>query len=167
MSTPRATSFEDDVVLRSEAWTLRGLSSVPGELVLRGGRLSFKADGIGSAWPWQLRKLGREVGSERLAARLESGDRALVFDWPLDDTHWWFPWYYFSGGMKIRRAGVVLRLSFGKPANMHFPMRLPGIPAPGALQQLPAVLKDVSTMRGLGVAWREALSRTRRNDSAS
>jgi hypothetical protein len=83
------------------------------------------------------------------------------------DTHWWFPWHYFSGGMKIRRAGAVLRLSFGTPANMRFPMRLPGIPAPGTLQQLPAVLKDVSTMRGLGGAWREALSRTRRNDSAS
>ena len=166
MSTVRATSSEDDVVLRSEAWILRGLSSIPGELVLRGGRLSFKAEGIGSAWPWQLRKLGEAVGSERLAARLESGDRAQVFDWPLKDTHWWFPWHYFSGGMKIRRGGVVLRLSFGKPANMRLPMRVPGIPAPGALHQLPAILKDAGTMRGLGGAWREALSRTRRDDSA-
>ena len=164
MSTPRVPSSEQGVEFRSEAWILRGLGSIPGELMLRGGRLSFTADGIGSAWPGQLRRLGADVGSPRFAATLESGDRARLFDWPLEDTHWWFPWHYFGGGMKIRHGDARLRVSFGKPGNMRLPVRLPGLPAPGALQHVPATLKDVGAMRDIGALWREALSRARCGD---
>jgi hypothetical protein len=161
MSTPRVPSREEDLGLTSEAWILRGLSSIPGELMLRGGRLSFTAWGTGSAWPWQLRKLGAEVGSSRFSARIESGDRAQLFDWPLEDTRWWFPWHYFGGGMKIRRGDAQLRLSFGMPANMRLPVRIPGLPTPGSLLHVPGMLKDAGAMRGLGARWRDALSRAR------
>src|SRR5262245_50612767 len=89
--------------LSSEAWLLRGVfGSVPGELTLAGGQLSFTASGFGTLWKWQLRKLEQETGQRGLADRMDAGEQALVFKLSLTKLQVEFPWYYLSGGLKLR-----------------------------------------------------------------
>lgn len=102
---------------RTDAWLLRGISSIPGELALRSGTLSFTAFHTGSAWPWQLRRLERAVGVAGLARGIDAGQRTVVFRWPVSEVHAHCPWIYFGGGLHVRRGEVVLRFSFGQPAN--------------------------------------------------
>ncbi|HMN78451.1 MAG TPA: hypothetical protein PKA20_00855 [Burkholderiaceae bacterium] len=133
--------------LRTEAWLLRGISSIPGELVLRGGVLSFSARSTGSAWPWQLRKLERSLGAPGFAGALEKGYRRTLFQWPVRSVRFWVPWYYFGGGIKVSRDGLVLRLSFGRPANTRA----------SNLASAFANLKEVAVMRRRGKLWLAAL----------
>ena len=142
------------VTLSTEAWLLLGISSVPGNLMLSGGAIAFTATGTGSAWPWQLRSLGREMGESRLARVLDSGGRVVVFRWPIQELSFWVPWYYFGGGMKIRRGRQVLKLSFGRPVGTG---GLTSDPSEG-LRQAAANFKEVGLMRSTGALWVSALS---------
>jgi hypothetical protein len=145
-SLPPSTRAAD---LRSDAWLLRGISSIPGELSLRRGRLRFHALHTGSAWRWQLRKLEREVGRTGLAWQVDAGKRSLVFDLPVRDVQISFPWYYFSGGMQVRTTRSCHRISLGKPANAQI--------APG-LGRAMGELQEVRRMRSAGALWRAALA---------
>ena len=132
------------IQLTTAAWLLRGISSIPGQLKLSGGRLSFKAQGSGSAWKHQLRKLERHARQPGLADRLDGDQAALVFDLPLAELSVKFPWYYFSGGLIVKSAGSNYRFSFGRPSDG---------PGGRALEQL----QQIGTMRALGKAWKAAL----------
>ena len=69
--------------LSSEAWLLRGVfGSVPGELTLAGGQLSFTASGFGTLWKSQLRKLEHEPGQAGLAQRMDAGSRLSFSSFP-------------------------------------------------------------------------------------
>jgi hypothetical protein len=103
--------------LRGECWLLLGISSLPGELILSGGKLTYLASGNGSAWPWQLRKLERQLNAPGLAARLHDAGSFQVFSEPVQALTFWCPWYYFDGGLKVQIKEIVLRLSFAKPGN--------------------------------------------------
>jgi hypothetical protein len=104
--------------LSTEAWLLRGVSSLPGTLALGGRRLLFTARGAGTCWGWQLRRLERETGRAGLTSRLEAGATALVFDVPLSDVqNVRFPWYTFSGGVTLTIRGVRYRVGFDEPSN--------------------------------------------------
>ncbi len=140
--------------LRTDAWLLRGISSVPGELSLSDGLLTFTAINSGSAWPWQLQKLARELEAPKLVRTLNSGGRAVVFSWPVKELNFWVPWYYFGGGMKIQRGGHVVKLSFGAPADTGVPV----YDAQENLSRALANLKEVSFMRSKGRLWVSALS---------
>jgi hypothetical protein len=132
--------------LRTNAWLLRGISSLPGVLVLANGRLSFNASSSGSMWPGQLRRLQRETGRAELPALLEDGRSAIVFDVPvaeLEDVH--FPWYYFTGGIKLSVNGVRYRFSFARPANTRT--------HPDVLDSI----HDVGSARRSGVSWKAVL----------
>jgi hypothetical protein len=142
--------------LQSEAWLLRGISSIPGELRLRKGRLSFRAEYFGNAWPFQTRRLERLLGKPGLAASLERGEARVLFEWPLEEVTAWCPWYYFSGGLKLRRAGVTLRLSLGQPANTEVNLASSGTPL--ALGQAAEHLGEVRRMRHQGKRWLAALA---------
>ena len=141
--------------LRSDAWLLLGLSSLPGELSLSSGWLSYVASGCGSVWPAQLRKLERQVGQPGLAEALEQNQRTLVIRWPVLEVRAWCPWYYFGGGMKLRHQGTQLRLSFGVPGNMVLRGHRAG-PA-GALGKATAQLREVGVMRRRGKLWHDAI----------
>ncbi len=142
--------------LRSDAWLLRGISSIPGELKLREGRLSFRAEYFGNAWPFQTRRLERLLDRPGLAASLERGEARVLFDWPLDELTVWCPWYYFGGGLKLRRAGVTLRLSLGQPANTEANLGSSGTPL--ALGPAAENLGEVRRMRRQGKRWLAALA---------
>jgi hypothetical protein len=58
--------------LRTDAWLLRGVSSIPGELRLAAGTSSFTSSGTGSAWPLQRRRLGRALAQPTLAESAEA-----------------------------------------------------------------------------------------------
>lgn len=133
--------------LRTEAWLLRGISSVPGLLVLQGSSLSFTAVHPGTAWPWQLRKLEREFGVPGFAAALAEGSRRTLFGWPVGNFRYWVPWYYFGGGIKVAQGASVLRLSLGRPAN-----------APALLSAAEG-LREAALMRRRGKLWLEALGK--------
>ncbi len=145
------------VKLRSEAWLLRGISSIPGELTLVAGRLSFTAHNTGSAWPWQLRKLGRVLDAPFIAKTIDEGIRTVDFNWPASELEVWCPWYLFGGGIKLRRGPLVLRFSFGKPANMQ--TRAGRHEPAGAATEVAATLDEVRDMRALGAIWQAALAR--------
>lgn len=132
--------------LCSDAWLLLGISSVPGELVLQAGWLSFTAHHTGSAWPWQLRKLARRVASPGIAATIDAGTDTVVFKWSAQDLQAWCPWYYFGGGIKIRQADTVLRFSLGRPANMNL-----------SDSDAAESLAEVGRMRSQGRLWLAAL----------
>ena len=149
----------------SQAWLLRGISSIPGELELSRGRLSFTAMGIGTAWGWQLRKLERVTGKSGLANRIDSGKDALVFDAPLADIKITFPWYYFSGGLVVQMNQHRYKLSLGRPSNTRFPTR--GDVA-GSVRRAGEELEELGSMRRAGKAWQQALkhvSGTMREDA--
>ena len=77
---------------QSVAWVLKGItgSDAAGLLRLNGGRLTL------------------------------IGQNGLAFDVPAGEvTNVSFPWFYFSGGMKLTAAGENYRLSFVKPNNQN------------------------------------------------
>jgi len=132
--------------LRTQAWLLRGISSIPGALRLAGGRLSFTAFGAGNLWPSQLRTLERDTGRIGLAKRLGKEENTVVFDVPLADIqHVRFPWYYFSGGLKLTLNGIVYRFGFDRPSNT----KLSGEGAD--------LVGEVSRARRSGKAWKAVL----------
>ena len=133
--------------LRSAAWLLRGISSIPGHLALTPGRLAFRASGPGTAWPWQLRKLEAQLRTPSLAARIDAGD-AVLFDAPLTEVSATFPWYSFLGGLTIAYRDASLRFSFGRPPN-----------SPDARRGAAAMLDEIASMRSVGKAWSVALQR--------
>lgn len=133
--------------LRTDAWLLRGISSIPGELRLAAGTLSFTCRGTGSAWPFQLRKLAHAVHQPQLHATLEQGKSFELFRWPVNELTAAQPWYYFGGGLLLRHEGVTLRFSFGEPASNS-----DGIGS--AADQL----SEVRSMRRVGALWVSALA---------
>jgi hypothetical protein len=142
--------------LRSGAWLLRGISSIPGELALSAtGSISFTAFNTGSAWVWQLRKLERAVQAPGIAESIDQGQRSLVFQWPAQSVQAWCPWYYFGGGIKLRHGSLVLRFSFGEPGNAK--LRANAVDAGSALQSLAEGSGQVRAMRSVGAAWLSAL----------
>lgn len=135
-------------VLRTPAWLLRGISAIPGELVLARDRIGFAATGPGTAWSWQLRRLERRLGRPWRAA----GDDPAVpaphlFDWRLHRVRVRAPWYYFSGGIVLEHADCVLRFGFGPPVDAH---------ARGAAKD--GLLDPVRRMRRVGKRWLAALA---------
>lgn len=148
--------------LRTPAWLLRGISSIPGELLLGSGQISFAAFNTGSAWPWQLRKLERAVGTVGIAQAIDDGVRTVVFHWPADSVQAWCPWYYFGGGIKLRRESLVLRFSLGEPANQQ--TRFNRLDAGPALEGVSDTAAQVGTMRSRGALWLAALEASREPD---
>ena len=131
--------------LSTKAWLLRGISSIPGRLKLSKGRLSFTAFDAGTCWGFQLRKLEAATGREGLAERLSNDENTVLFDVPLIEVQRVrFPWFYFSGGVKLTLGGVRYRFGFDKPANTRMPSE--------ALD-----LSEISKARRSGKAWKAAL----------
>lgn len=143
--------------LRTEAWLLRGISSLPGELALLNGTVTYFVAGTGSAWPWQLRKLERAFGVSGLADGVDPGRRVKLFSEPVSSLRAWCPWYYFGGGIKIAVRGTTLRFSFGTPANMR--VRRRGLGAGGAMQEVADNLGEIVLMRSRGRLWQAALQK--------
>ena len=137
--------------LHTDAWLLRGISSIPGELSLRSEVLSFVASGSGSAWPFQLRKLGELFQQPALQAELNAGHTVPLFAWPVREISASMPWYYFSGGITLQRRGVRVRLGFGRPVDAG---RVPGQPMEG--------LAEVGAARKRGKLWASALTEAAR-----
>ncbi len=132
--------------LRTAAWLLRGISSLPGVLSLANNRLTFTAFGSGNFWPGQLRQLEADTGLAQLAQRLENDERAILFDVPLAEVEAiLFPWYYFSGGVKFTVGGVRYRFGFDKPANTMITGDVEGN------------INEIARGRQSGKAWRKAL----------
>ena len=132
--------------LHTDAWLLRGISSIPGELSLRSEVLSFVASGSGSAWPFQLRKLGELFQQPALQAELNAGHTVPLFAWPVREISASIPWYYFAGGITLQRRGVLVRLGFGRPVDAG---RVPGQSMEG--------LAEVGAARKRGKLWASAL----------
>jgi len=116
----------------SPAWLLLGYarSSAMGQLVLDQGRLTF------------------QVGDDLVFALNRSDIEQVVF-----------PWYYFSGGMKMSAKGTKYRVSFVKPngaevATANLAARAGSVAALGV-----AISKfaDVASGRSAGKRWRELL----------
>jgi hypothetical protein len=141
--------------LKTKAWLLLGISSLPGELSLRSGQIAFTAHGSGSAWPWQLRKLGLRLGAPGLATAIDAGAGPQVFDWPVRETQAWTPWYYFGGGIKLKRENTVLPFSFAAPGNSK--VRSGSVVDVAALREAASSLGDVGLMRRRGKLWQAAL----------
>lgn len=149
----KGTNMNGSTKFKSMAWLLRGISSIPGELKLADGRLSFKAFGFGTFWKFQLERLERETGQPSLAERLDNGETAMVFHFSLNDVDVRFPWYYFSGGVVITVEGTKYKFSFGRPANSGS-----NALSKNVLQAMND-LREAGNMRQTGKAWRKALGR--------
>lgn len=142
--------------LRTDAWLLRGISSIPGTLALAENRLRFTASGYGTAWPFQLRTLERVAARPGLAHRLDADETALVFDLPLGEVRdVSFPWYYFSGGVKLTARGVRYRFSFARPANTRTPPNREH--ALEVARTVGSAASEISRARRNGEAWKAAL----------
>lgn len=133
------------------AWLLRGISSLPGELRLHSSTLSFVAFGPGSAWPAQLRTLAAQLGRPDVARALGGGRPVELFAWPVHEVTVSRPWYYFGGGLKLRRQGTGVRVSFGRPAVGSRDPR-----------QALTELREVAAMRARGKLWAATLARAAR-----
>ena len=103
--------------IRSPAWLLCGISSVPGELKLSGPLLSFTAHGTGTAWGWQLKKLERRSGVSEFLNILNRGGYSVLFSEPVTGIRARCPWYYFSGGLVLQIREQTYKFSFGQPAR--------------------------------------------------
>lgn len=148
--------MKNSIQLCTEAWLLIGLTgSVPGKLKLSEGRLSFTALGCGTLWKRELQKLEQSVAKPGIAERMDQGKAALLFDIPLSEIQVNFPWYYFSGGMKIKVGGIQYRFSFGRPANTQMPVEMGNIPRTAL--KVGEQLLEIGTMRERGKAWKAAM----------
>lgn len=134
------------VSMHSDAWLLRGISSIPGRLLLEHGHIRFVAASSGTAWPWQLRKLARQLATTWPGDGDGRAHDAELFRWPLAAVRAWAPWYYFSGGIRLAHAGQVLRFSFGRPVD-----------ADARGEELD-VYREVDRMRATGLQWLAVLS---------
>jgi hypothetical protein len=143
--------MEKNVKLKSPAWLLRGISSLPGELKVANGRLTYKAFGFGTFWRYQLERLEKDSGVEGLADRLDNGETAGVLDMPVSEVNARFPWYYFSGGLVIETGGAVYKFSFGRPASSGSSIGNRDLAR--ALNEL----RTAGSMRTTGKTWRKAL----------
>ncbi len=132
----------DPRALMTMAWMLRGISTIPGLLILRGGRVSFESADSGSAWGFQLRRIARRQGRPDFSAILLDGEQVEIFNEPLSEVEIIFPWYYFMGGVKVKTRLDCYRFSFGPPTN-----RLEGMVG----------LSYISIMRAAGREWKAAL----------
>lgn len=132
--------------MSTPAWLLRGINSLPGELRLRSSTLSFVAFGPGSAWPAQLRRLATQLGRPDAAQALDGGRPVELFAWPVHEVNVSRPWYYFGGGLKLRRQGTDVRVSFGRPAGGSRDPR-----------QALTELREVGAMRARGKLWAATL----------
>ena len=137
--------------LHTDAWLLRGISSIPGELSLRSEVLSFTASGSGSAWPFQLRTLGELFQQPALQTELNAGLTISLFAWPVREISASMPWYYFSGGITLQRRGVRVRLGFVRPVDAG---RIPGRALAG--------LAEVGAARECGKLWASTLTEAAR-----
>lgn len=91
---------------------------MPGALMLAEDCLSFTAFDSGNLWRSQLRKLESDAGRVGLAKLLGNDEKTVVFDVPLSEVQDVnFPWYYFSGGVKLTLNGVRYRFGFDRPSN--------------------------------------------------
>lgn len=141
--------------MRSPAWLLLGVSSLPGELRGRGGRIAFTAHGTGSAWPFQLRRLERRLGTPGICDAIEARRSVRCFDWPLAEVAARFPWYEFGAGMRLQHGGQTLRFGFGRPGNMRI-MQHNYIPL-GGVRNMRAHWRSMTQGVSLGRLWREFL----------
>lgn len=139
--TPRMGSAPPS--LCSVAWLLVGIRSIPGELRLQRGRLSFVAQGTGTALERQLLRFERHACSEDFSSRLKAGQRATLFDELLADVQVASPWHFFSGGMVVTTRCDSYRFAFGQP-----------LPAWDACQDM----KAAARMRRVGKQWIAMLS---------
>ena len=141
--------------LHSDAWLMRGISGIPGELRLSSQTLSFTATGAGSAWPFQLRKLAAELQRPFPGESLERGQPVQLFAWPVPEIVCRAPWFYFGGGINLRRGRVGLRISFGQPVGV---LGDPGRALTG--------LRGLGAMRALGRLWASTLAEASRPGAA-
>ena len=124
---------------------------MPGELLLRRATVSFVAHGSGSTWPSQLRKLAELLGQPDFSPALGDGGSVELFAWPVEEVSVSQPWYYFGGGIQLRRREVVLRFGFGRPAGTR-----------GGPGQAVADLREIPGMRARGKRWAAALAKATR-----
>lgn len=149
-------------LMQSKAMLLRGVDTLPGVLQFAGGRLRYSAHERGTLGKGQLQKLEQDCGQPGLAEALLKESPTLVFDVPLAEVGVKFPWYYFSGGCKLKVQGVEYRLSFG--GGLQFSESI-GSPddldfidsVKGTGEQIVGNLKEVGQMRHVGKAWRKVL----------
>ncbi len=118
--------------LRSVAWQLVGLTgNRPGLLELSGGVLAF------------------------------TGEDGRVFEANVADvTEISFPWFYFSGGMKLTVGGTRHRISFVRPngAELLSAHVLEGVGGGSlALLTVNQKIADIGEGRRAGKAWKAAL----------
>lgn len=133
--------------LRSKAWLLRGVSSLPGILSLDGHRLTFTATVAGSFWRRQLQQLEQETKAAGLAERMLQGEHTVLLDAALADVRdVTFPWYYFTGGGKLSVRDVRYRFSFARPTSTR------------VVYAVARLLQDIDEGRGQGRLWKAVLS---------
>ncbi len=142
--------------LRTDAWLLRGISSIPGELVLQGRSLMFVSRGMGSAWPWQFAKLERLFLVPGYSQSVQEGNPFQLFKWPVSEIEVVVPWYYVGGGINLTRNGQCLRFSFGAPADT----------SPN-LASAVANLRQVGVMRSRGKLWAAEIAKASRTSGAT
>ena len=101
---------------KSKAWLLWGLTgNLPGSMSYQKGRLTYRAHGVGTLWNRQLQKLEEQVDQPGIAERLNNAQTTVILNVPVNEMRVWFPWYYFSGGMKVHTGGTTYRFSFARP----------------------------------------------------
>lgn len=118
---------------QSVAWVLKGItgSESAGLLRLGGGRLTLV------------------------------GENGTAFDVPVNEVRdVSFPWFYFSGGMKLAANGETYRLSFVKPNNQN--SYVAGVAAneivPGAgMVAVADIAGDIRKGRAAGKQWKRLL----------
>lgn len=145
----------------TEAWLLRGISSVPGDLRLESGNLTFTAFGSGNLWKFQLRKLERDTCQPGLANNMLAEKNVIIFDAPLTAVEIVFPWYTFSGGLNVRVGNARFRLGFDRPANTQIPVEREAS-VKGSIEAGKRVVESVQEIRKArqsGKAWKSVIER--------
>jgi hypothetical protein len=116
-----------------------------------------------ASYAWRLiGTLRTEAGwLDLTAGRLRyTNEFGAMFDVPLDEvTDVVWPWYYFSGGVKLTANGDRYRFSFVLPNGAEYPTaRLEAVIGdPGALAIVLQKGNDIAAGRDAGKEWRRRL----------
>jgi hypothetical protein len=69
-----------------------------------------------------MRRLEQEAHQPGFAEKVESGERAVLFDVNMTElSDIAFSWYYLSGGVKLTIRGITYKLLFSAPSNSRLP----------------------------------------------
>lgn len=147
--------YSENGDFQSPAWLLFGGGGIPGGLNYSRQRLTFSASGLGNVGQERLAKFGERIHNRGLVASLKMGHNPEIFSVLASEKNIKFPWYYFSGGLRVKDRKLTFKIGFAPPPEMKL------VWINGELRHSPEEIKNFGyaiVARKIGKEWKKVLA---------